>query len=87
MQYSKDYLQKVHKKSFANKSRLQTAKKCGCFYCISIFNAEEIDDWTIDVPDDTALCPYCYIDSVIGDNEGFPITEELLEAMYTEYFE
>ena len=25
--------------------------------------------------------------SVIGDNEGFPITKELLEAMYTEYFE
>jgi acetone carboxylase gamma subunit len=34
----------------------------------------------------TALCPYCGIDSVIGDKSGFPITKEFLEKMYQHWF-
>ena len=86
MRYSKYQLQKAHKASYANKSRLKEATQCGCFYCINTFNVNQIEDWSIDMPDDTALCPFCGIDSVIGDNEGFSITEEFLETMYSEYF-
>ncbi len=87
MNYSKEELQKAHEKSFANKLRLRTAKQCGCFYCLKIFNVEQIEDWTIDVPDETALCPFCGIDSVIGDNEGFTLTEDFLKEMYLVYFD
>ena len=84
--YSKDYLQRAHKKSYANKTRLKTAERCGCFYCLKTFNADRIIDWTLDMPDETALCPFCGIDSVIGDNEGFPLTEDFLKEMYSEWF-
>ena len=38
--------------------------KCGCFYCLKIFNPSVIDGWWDH--EDTAVCPYCRIDSVIG---------------------
>nr|QGW61148.1 hypothetical protein ICEMyc226_00116 [Mycolicibacterium sp.] len=34
----------------------------------------------------TALCPYCGIDAVIGDAAGYPITREFLEAMRAQWF-
>ena len=86
MNYSKKDLRELHKKSYANKSRLKDAKQCGCFYCIKIFDVEQIEDWSLDDPDETALCPFCGIDSVIGDNEGVVLTEELLETMHSEFF-
>ncbi len=64
---------------------LKKDKKCGCFYCLSIFTPNEINEWIIaDNPCDkrgTATCPHCGIDSVIGESSGFPITGEFLLAM------
>jgi acetone carboxylase gamma subunit len=34
----------------------------------------------------TALCPECGIDSVIGDASGYPITEAFLGKMKTFWF-
>ena len=34
----------------------------------------------------TALCPYCHIDSVIGDAAGFPIIPKFLKAMNKRWF-
>jgi hypothetical protein len=51
--------------------------------------ADEIDEWTdIDNPlaEQTALCPRCGIDSVIGDKAGFPITPEFLDEMNRTWF-
>ncbi len=31
--------------------------------------------------EDTALCPYCCADSVIGESSGYPITREFLRKM------
>ncbi len=45
--------------------------------------SERIKDYGSDT---TALCPYCGIDSVLGDNEGFPITQEFLRTMNNEWF-
>jgi hypothetical protein len=36
--------------------------------------------------DDTAICPYCAIDSVIGSKSGYPITPELLAQMKAHWF-
>ena len=63
------------------------SQKCGCFYCKSTFNTNEINDWT-DEDDErgkTALCPNCGIDSVLSDE--FPIDDnEFLKEMNKEYF-
>jgi hypothetical protein len=53
--------------------------RCGCFYCKSIFAPSKIVEWVDD--DDTALCPFCGIDSVIGSASTFPITAEFLNRM------
>lgn len=39
----------------------------------ALFSPTEISSW-IDANDNIALCPYCEIDSVIGESSGFPIT-------------
>jgi hypothetical protein len=51
-----------------------------------VFSPDKIIDWSLDEPDETAICPYCGIDAVLGDNEGYPLTESFLKAMYKEWF-
>ena len=75
-----------HRKSFKNFEEIKRSKKCGCFYCQKIFDADEVVDFaTEDDGQKTALCPYCGIDSVIQDS-NVEITSELLEKMNTEWF-
>jgi hypothetical protein len=78
-------LKKAHKCSFKNRESLKKDEICGCFYCRRIFSPAKIFDWT-DEPEGTAICPHCGIDSIIGENSGFPITEEFLEEMHEAYF-
>ena len=56
------------------------------FFCLKIFNPKEITDWIEDKYDKTALCPYCGIDSVIGEYTGFPITYKFLKKMKKYWF-
>ncbi len=80
----KDHIE-AHKFSSNHKEQLLQDKICGCFYCLTIFNPSEIDFWIKDVSG-TAVCPYCSIDSVIGESSGFPITKEFLEKMHSYWF-
>jgi hypothetical protein len=35
----------------------------------------------------TAICPFCYVDSVIGSKSGYPIDDsDFLEEMYSYWF-
>lgn len=76
----------AHKYSFANRKMLEKENRCGCFYCGKIFSPNEIDEWIEDTPDLTAVCPYCGIDSVIGESIGYPLTKESLDKMYEVWF-
>lgn len=78
-------LAKIHDHSFENKEEIMKSNTCGCFYCKEMFAPSEIKEWGDDEGGDTAQCPYCMIDSVIGDASGIKITKKLLEEMY-EYF-
>lgn len=79
-----DDIIKAHDYSSHHKRTLLKDKICGCFFCLKIFSPKEIVDW-ID-KDDTALCPHCGIDAVIGESSGFPITEEFLGRMRDRWF-
>ena len=61
---------------------------CGCFYCGAIFPPAAITEWVDEWEDigQTALCPTCEIDSVIGSESGYPITAEFLTAMNKHWF-
>jgi hypothetical protein len=80
----------AHLRSAAHRAEITASTHCGCFYCKSTFAPSEIVDWT-DTDESgvgqTALCPRCGIDSVIGDNSGFPITADLLATMHQAWFQ
>jgi len=80
-------VREAHRHCSGHRSEILASRSCGCFYCLSIFSPEQIAIW-IDWPDDdderegqTALCPECGIDSVIGDRSGFPITRTFFGQM------
>ncbi len=62
--------------------------QCGCFYCGAVFTPAEIKEWVDDHDDvgQTALCPQCDIDAVIGSKSGYAITPDFLAAMHTHWF-
>ena len=76
----------AHGFSINNKEMLKKVNKCGCFYCLNIFHPSEIEEWLDCDIGYTALCPYCGIDSVIGESSGYPITKEFLKKMQDKWF-
>ena len=83
---SENELLRIHEFSSCNMQEFEENKKCGCFYCGKIFDSDEITMCISDEDGDTAVCPYCSIDSVIGDGNGFKLTDELLKEMHDFWF-
>lgn len=87
-----DYIE-AHKFSNNHMEQLKKDKLCGCFNCLRIYSPSEIEEWLISEDENnlcdrygTAICPYCYIDSVIGESSGYPITKEFLAKMKEAWF-
>jgi len=78
-----DRLEGAHKHSIFNRTELQASTLCGCFY-LATFESSEIVEWIDE--GQTALCPKCPVDSVIGSASGFPITSDFLSQMQKKYF-
>jgi hypothetical protein len=82
-------VQAAHKHSSNHRSEVMVSTLCGCFYCCASFPSTDIDVW---VDEDqtgkgqTAVCPKCGIDSVIGDRSGFPVSQEFLATMKAHWF-
>lgn len=85
--FNKTLLEDAHRASSMHESALKKSRYCGCFYCKSVFETSQIEEWTDENKEErTALCPYCDIDAVIP--EVFPIREEdFLKALYTYAFQ
>lgn len=75
----------VIKNSFRNKIYLDNSDCCGCYHCTKIFTPELITQYVDD--GQTALCPFCQIDSVIGSSMGYNITSNLLKKEHIKSFE
>jgi hypothetical protein len=83
--YNQDILTASHKLSIRHREDILHSDNCGCFYCLTVFKPADILEWTDD--DQTALCPNCGIDSVIGDKSGYPVTDlDFLKQMHTYWF-
>ena len=74
----------AHKHSSLHRAELERSSTCGCFYCTAIFLPSEITEWIDDAQ--TALCPRCSIDSVVGSASGYPISTEFLQKMEDRWF-
>lgn len=64
------------------------SEACGCFYCLETFRAREIQEWTDEVEGvgQTAICPHCDLDTVIGSASGYPIEADFLRQMRAAFF-
>jgi len=67
-----------------NREELAQSQLCGCFYCLATYPPSEIVAWVDE--DQTAICPKCPVDSVIGSASGYPITAEFLQRMHDHWF-
>ena len=77
----------AHIHSIRHREEIERSDVCGCFYCTEVYPPVEIEDWIDDDPGETALCPRCGIDSVIGSTSGYPITKAFLKRMYDHWFQ
>lgn len=83
--YAQNYLKMLHRQSIGNKARLADAKDCGCFHCLSHFPASAAEYWD-DEGGETAVCPECGVDSVIGEYDNKRVSDDLLRAMNERFF-
>ena len=79
----------AHKHSSNHRSELLASEKCGCFNCLETFPPASISEWCDDENGvgQTAICPKCGIDAVIGNKSGYQIYESFLKAMNAYWFE
>lgn len=77
-------IKNAHICSSYNRKQLSKTKLCGCFYCLKMFDPKLIVTWCDD--DQTAICPFCGIDSIIYDSKTYPISKTFLEQMRKYWF-
>lgn len=77
----------AHAHSSRHRASIERSDVCGCFYCLATYAPAAIVEW-IDEPGggQTAMCPACGIDSVVGSASGAPITDTFLRAMHVRWF-
>jgi hypothetical protein len=81
-----DYV-RAHKHCFCNRDDIMASDLCGCFFCLAVFPPAAVEQWVAEKDGgQTAMCPQCAIDSVIGSQSNFPITEEFLAKMEAHWF-
>lgn len=74
----------IYQYSTRHKKSILESPYAGCFFCKTLVPTRDITEWVHE--DQTAICPKCGVDSLLPDNQYFPITPELLQIMYEEYF-
>lgn len=82
--FSLENIKLAHKRSINHRNEIVQSDLCGCFNCLYIFAPNEIDHW-IDKNElgvgQTAMCPKCSVDTVLGDKSNYPITFDFLTSM------
>ena len=81
---------RAHRHSCRHLAEIEASALCGCFYCLTIFGPADITVWVekdFQKVGQTALCPRCGIDSVIGSESGYPITVDFLSMMKNYWFQ
>lgn len=74
-------VEKFPELSLKNKAALVGADGASCYFCLSVFNLEAIEEWTDD--GETAKCPVCEVDSVLPGMYSREILAAGLERWFT----
>ena len=75
-----------HSHTIRNRKEIDQSEYCHCISCIKSYPSPIVKDFIKDGDGETALCPYCGIDSVIGDFCGLVINQEILTALNNRWF-
>lgn len=87
MSFSEMYLDAAHSDSFQNRPEVEASEVCGCFYCCTAFSGKDVTYWITDDRGDTAVCPRCPADAVVGSASGLPVADPaFLTAMHDRWF-
>lgn len=76
-------------KSRNNREALKNSGLCGCYYCEETYPPTEITEWVDEDKEgvgQTALCPQCHIDSVLGNSQGIDLSPESLKRLRRAWF-
>lgn len=63
-----------------NENHVHSSDKCGCFHCLSIYDASQISSYD----QKNAVCPHCGIDSVVPDS-CCPVNRTFLQDMFNHF--
>lgn len=87
----------AHRHTMNNRAELESSRLCGCCSCLEIFPSEEIVAWSgldtssfdqLDAASgDTALCPRCGTEALLGERAGYPLTPDFLQRMNQAWFQ
>jgi hypothetical protein len=78
---------RAHAHCTANRQEILRSIDCGCFFCGAIFPPGDVYHWTPEYGGgESAWCPECGMDSVIGSASGYPISTEFLQRMHDYWF-
>lgn len=63
-----------------HRAEVEASARCGCYFCFRQFAPSAIKAWTD--TNQTALCPHCGMDSVIGSAAPFQLDDKFLRRMH-----
>jgi hypothetical protein len=98
--YKEPVLRAAHKHSIYHREEILESFQCSCFYCLSVFPPSAIAEWIdgrsvpvspsnttiVTVMYQTAICPFCGTDSVLGEKSNFPINDDAFLREMNQYW-
>lgn len=84
--YTYRELDTAHQRSSCHGHLVDVAKDCACFRCLGHFEVSEIKNWIGEGATKTAMCPRCFMDTVLIEDKLDRVPDDLLQAMQDEYF-
>lgn len=79
----------AHQFSSNHRKQIVDSELCGCCFCLEIYPPSRINEWIDEDENEvgqTALCPFCGIDSVIGSASGVSLNKQFLSEMHKIWF-
>ena len=75
-----------HSHTIRNREEINQSAYCHCISCIKSYPSPIVMDFINEIDGETALCPYCGVDAVIGDACGLVINQEILSTLNKRWF-
>lgn len=67
-----------------NRDKIKVSTSCVCIYCTKFFSPTDIVDWADH--GNTALCPLCGIDAVIGATSKTVLSQAVIDFLHEQWF-